>query len=115
MRAHHLQESARTPSKADLFELANEFIQQGMTSELMPTWVFPDGSYDWKAAKNAQLAGLELPKLRVMGRDTDRALTKMHYAIWLQFEDQRLSGVITDLEERRVAIRDQLLTVDPFG
>lgn len=115
MRALDLQEAATGPSKHQLFELANDFIEQGMTGHIKPAWAYADGSYNWKAAKNAHLAALDLPVLQRLGRDTDAALTRMHYAIWLEFEDQRLSGVIRDMEERRVEIRDQLLSIDLFG
>ena len=115
MRAAHLTETARTLSNAELAELANNFIKQGFEAHIEPTWLNDDGSYDWKAAKDAHLADLPVSRFQKMDRKTERLLSKIHHFIWLRLEDERLEAVIAQLESRRAELRNKLVAVDLYS
>lgn len=105
MRELEITEGTRTPSKAQLHRLAQEFVEQGVASEVMPSWMNNDGTYNWRDAANAQMSAMEVPHTALLLHKLDRALMKIHYAIWLEYENERLRRRVCRIEQRRADLR----------
>lgn len=115
MRASQLLEQRTNPSKRELLALAMEFIDEGFLSTPLPSWLRQDGGYDWNAAKNAHLAQLPMSRLKQLCADTDKTLSKIHYKIWLEHENDRLAEVIRNLEASRAKIACELSSLNVYS
>jgi hypothetical protein len=115
VRANQLYEVSGATSKHQLFGLAQEFINRGMTSNVAPSWLNDDGSYSWRAARNAHFSELPLRQVDKLLSKTDKLLDKVHYSIWLEYEDERLKGEVQRLEKQRANIRSKLAAIDIYG
>ena len=115
MRAKHLHEGKQNPNKRELRALASEFIDSSFRLDPAPSWQRDDGSYDWAAARDAHLSQLPVSGLKALRRDTIRALSKIHYKIWLENEIERLGVLIQELGARRVILSRKLSALDVFS
>lgn len=115
MRAKQLHEGKKNPGKRELLALATEFIDSSFQLDPAPSWQRDDGSYDWAAARDAHLSQLPASRLIALSRDATRALSKIHYKIWLENEIERLGVLIQELGARRVLLSQKLSALDVFS